>query len=95
MKLDKHINFPSQIKRIEINFDELRKYIRQEFEKKFKNSVVDVKVAKHSPYIIDAVIYVKEEKNGMWDLCIDIADMIRNQGVPIGIHTELAKGTSK
>jgi hypothetical protein len=87
----------SSIARTEIvvDYDELRKYIRQKFEKKFKNSVVDVKAAKHSPYTIDAVIYVKEEKNGMWGLCIDIADMIRSQGIPIGIHTELAEGTSE
>jgi len=79
--------------KVEIDFEELRNHINKEFEKKYgKNIVAGVSVAQHSPYIIDVVVYVKEKKDGMWSLCIKIADEFRNQGISIGIHTELAKG---
>jgi hypothetical protein len=48
-------------------------------------------MAKYSPHTIDVTVYVKEKKEGMWPLCIKIADEFRNRGIRIGIHTELAK----
>lgn len=78
--------------RIDVDFNELQQYIIQEFEKIFGESIVaEVEMAKYSPHTIDVTVYVKEKKEGMWPLCIKIADEFRNRGIRIGIHTELAK----
>ena len=77
---------------IAVDFDELRKYIKQEFEKRFgEGIVVEVEATKSSPYEIGVAVYVKEKKDGMWPLCIEISDELGKQGIQAGIYTELAK----
>ena len=78
--------------KIEVDFDELRKYIKQEFEKRFgEGIVVEVEATKSSTYEIGVAVYVKEKKEGMWPLCIEISDELGKQGIQVGIYTELAK----
>ncbi|MDQ1329054.1 MAG: hypothetical protein QG641_2343 [Candidatus Poribacteria bacterium] len=85
-------SIPSRIVRIEVDFDELRQYIKRVFEEEFgEGIVVDVEARKPGPNPIGVTVYVQEKKDGMWDLCLDIADAFRNQGIQVGIHTELAK----
>ena len=83
-------SFPSSIIKIEVDFDELRRYIKQVFEEEYgMNSVVKVEAAQYSPYTIDITVYVREKKADMRDLCVKIAHTLRNQGIRAGLHTEL------
>jgi hypothetical protein len=75
-----------------VDYNELREYIKHIFEQEYGEGIVTkVEVASYNPYSIDATVYVKEEESDMWDLCIDTAHFLRNQGIQIGIRTELAK----
>ena len=86
----------SLIKRTEIDFGELREYIKQVFIDEFGEDIIeDVTARQNNPSIIDATVYVREKKDGMWDLCLETASILRSQGIPIGIRTELAEGTSE
>lgn len=75
--------------RTEVDFEELRRYVKEVFEEEYgMNSVIKVEAAQYSPYTIDITVYVKEEKTDMWDLCVKIAHILRSQGIRAGLRTE-------
>ena len=47
-------------------------------------------IIEYSPYIPADIItvYVSEKKESMWDLCVNIALSLRNQGIRAGLRTE-------
>lgn len=84
-------SFPPSIIRIEVDFEELRRYVKQVFEEEYGiNSVVKVEAAQYSPDMINITVYVKEKKADMWDLCTKITHTLRNQEIRAGIRTEQA-----
>jgi len=83
-------SFPYSIIKTEVDFEELRWYVKQVFEEEYgMNNVVKVEAAQYSPYTIDITVYVREEKADMWDLCVKIAHTLRSQGIRTGVRTEL------
>lgn len=87
----KNLNsFPPLMTNTEVDFEELRQYVKQVFEEEYgMNSVAKVQAAQYSPYTIDITVYVREKETDMWDLCVNIAHVLRNQGIRTGLHTEL------
>ena len=87
-----HSSLLGIMRKPDVDFDELQLYIRQMFKDKFgEDIIVEVEATQYGPYPIGVTVYVKEEKDGMWDLCLDVADTLKVQGIQVGIHTELAK----
>lgn len=83
-------SFPPLMIKTEVDFEQLRQYVRQVFEEEYgTNSVVKVQAAQYSPYTIDITVYVREKKTEMWDLGVKIAHKLRDQGIRAGLHTEL------
>lgn len=83
-------SFPYSIIKTEVDFEELRWYVKRVFEGEYgMNSIVKVEVAQYNPYTIDITVYVREEKADMWDLCVNIAHTLRSQGIRAGVRTEL------
>ena len=82
-------SFPPSIIRIEVDFEELRRYVKQVFEEEYGiNSIVKVEAAQYNPYMIDITVYVREKKASMGDLCVKIAHVLRSQGIRAGLRTE-------
>lgn len=84
--------FPSSIIRIEVDFEELRRYVKGVFEEEYgTNSVTKVEATQYSPDMINVTIYVREKKADMWDLCTKIAHILRSQGIRAGVRMELTQ----
>jgi len=84
--------FPPSIIRIEVDFEELRRYVKGVFEEEYgQNSVVKVEAAQYSPDMINITVYVREKKVEMRDLCVKIAHVLRSQGIRAGVRTELTQ----
>ena len=82
--------FPSSIIRIEVDPEELRWYVKGVFEEEYGiNSVAKVETAQYDPYTIRITVYVKEEKAEMRDLCVQIAHVLRSEGVRASLRTEI------
>jgi phage-related protein len=76
--------------RTEVDFEELRWYVKQVFEEEYGiNSVVKVEAAQYNPYMINITVYIKEKKAEMRDLCVKIAHVLKSQGIRAGLRTEL------
>jgi len=67
-------SFPPLMTRTEVDFEELRQYVKQVFEEEYGNgNVAKVEAAQYNPYMINIAIYVREKKADMRDLCVNIA----------------------
>jgi translation elongation factor EF-1beta len=76
--------------RTEVDFEELRWYVKQVFEEEYGiNSVAKVEAAQYNPYMINITVYVREKKVEMRDLCVKIAHVLKSQGIRAGLRTEL------
>ena len=82
--------FPPLMTRTEVDFEELRWYVKQVFEEEYGiNSVAKVEAAQYNPYMINITVYVREKKIEMRDLCVKIAHVLKSQGIRAGLRTEL------
>ena len=83
-------SLPPLMTRTEVDFEELRWYVKQVFEEEYGiNSVAKVEATQYNPYTINIIVYVREKKADMWDLCVKIAHMLKSQGIRAGLRTEL------
>ena len=74
---------------MEVDISEMRRYIREAFEKEFGTGIVrEVQVAWNNPDMIDVAVHVTVKKEGLWDTCLRVAEELQRWGIRAALRPD-------
>lgn len=77
------------LRRMEVDVGEMRRYIREVFEKEFGTGIVqEVYVSWNNPDMIDVAVHVTAKKEGLWDTCLRVAQELQRWGIRAALRPE-------
>jgi len=80
-----------RVLRHEVDVEELKAAVETSFQDQYgKNAVREVVVWENNPDVTDVVVRVGAKYPDMWDLCAELSEAFRQQGIRVGIRAEQA-----
>ena len=75
--------------RHEVDVEELKAAVENSFQNQYgKGAVREVVVREYNPDVTDVVVRVGAKYPDMWDLCAELSEALRQQGIRVGIRAE-------